>query len=291
MSQFFNQNKEELIKNFKTEVLDHVANEPHADDPAVQRTMFAVYVDNEENNFADNYQNIQDKMALPEPEFNVAMPEIDISATQAENDEYLAGKYMQVPEAYVPPRGEVPEVPEIVSISTSKPDLSYREQPAPEYFPAGTNMSAFELGKEWLFGRGPQHRHFPSGSTISNQMAKSVGAEEMQKYAINEYFNKIPKQGEFMDDYVFNFGVSDAMRDADNPASQFIGSWHNGYAVANGNNVDFTVYNKTGLRSLLYGNKVNKATDRDFIPDYYGVPTGTKSQTITWSVPRTYFEK
>lgn len=32
--------------------------------------------------------------------------------------------------------------------------------------------------------------------------------------------------------------------------------------------------------------KIQELTGRDIIPNYYGVPTGTKSQTVTWSVPK-----
>lgn len=186
-------------------------------------------------------------------------------------------------------RKDLPDVAIVTPITISEPDLSYRDEPTPNYLSADQNMSAVDLGKEWLFGKGPNHRNFEPGSRISNEMANSIGAKEIEEYIIKNHGKNIPSQGTFVTNYDFDFGVIDAINEGLNPSSQFVGSWENATAKANGDNIDITVHNNTSLRSLLYGNKLGEALGFDVIADYYGVPTGNKSQSITWSVPRSKF--
>lgn len=94
MQQFLKDHYDQLKANFKTQVLDHVGNEPHMQDAGAVDLAFQTFAQDEERNNKHAYEE---------------QPNIDLSSIQERMDQELMDKNLRVPEEFVPPRGPVPE--------------------------------------------------------------------------------------------------------------------------------------------------------------------------------------
>lgn len=125
MLNFYKKNKQALNKNFKYDVLDHVNNKPFANDQDMRKVMFQEYVKDEHNNYPERYVDYANAEANA--------PTIDISGIEQDTYDALQSKNLQVPTDYARSTKEIPDVIDVIPITISDPDLSYREGPAPEY--------------------------------------------------------------------------------------------------------------------------------------------------------------
>ena len=151
-----------------------------------------------------------------------------------------------------------------------------------------------DLAKVFFSGVGHAEVFFGPDSLVSQEFAQSHMAWKMMKYfADTKYQLNIPDDG-FMFNYDGNFGPKEFFRDlfGGNSASHRIGSYENGFAVVDGENIHFRVTNTMGLHSFMAGNW----TDRLGLPNPFDdIPSennGTRSpssnidMTIQWTIKR-----
>lgn len=151
------------------------------------------------------------------------------------------------------------------------------------------NMTPFDVVQHWMGGNGG-HLDFGPDSQMAQIFSEGRGADYFEHHVVGD-FGSHPPAGDLMDNFDYRgtwgraatnvFGLDSQEF---NPAEFYIGSWEDGVATSDGVSTNFTVNNRMGWNSLVFGRQINEA----FGVEIFGPRASDLTMTISWNKPHQY---
>ena len=173
-------------------------------------------------------------------------------------------------------------------VSTEAADNFYRYTWSPYSDVENDSADYLINGGHWAAGRGPREKFYGVDSVFSKEFASSNMAGNFESAIARKYNGNIPENA-IMRNFDSNFDFEFAT-DLGNSASHLVGSYENGIAVREGDNVRFRVTNTMGRNSFAGGNWVNRLVggngwSNQSSPGQRRGPTQNIDMTIEWTTP------
>jgi len=136
-------------------------------------------------------------------------------------------------------------------------------------------MTPRELVTYWALG-GNGHIDFGPQSVMSQIFSQGNGAHYFEDFVLLNHGTN-PAAGVLVTDFAYVFTWPRAASTL-NAAEHAIGGWNAGVATSTGTSVTYSVWNRMGLNSLLFGRQLEQ---------YFGIQTvgttaGDLTMTVTW---------
>jgi hypothetical protein len=114
--------------------------------------------------------------------------------------------------------------------------------------------TAINMVWEWDRGKGPEHRTF-NNNPVAFSFQDAYRVNQAREFWYKKARNSENYLNTTVTDYKGSFGLVDLFwRAGTDPIEQFVGSYSIQSIVPDGNNnLTFTIWNKTSVKSLLYG--------------------------------------
>ena len=135
------------------------------------------------------------------------------------------------------------------------------------------NMSPADVVKYWKSGKGG-HIDFGPDSEMAKIFSEGNGAKKFEKFVLAKH-GSTPEEGLLVDKFAYTFTWFRASITF-NSAEHVVGSWNNGVAISDGSSITYTIQNRMGLNSLMFGRQLNES---------FGIETvGKTASDLTMSI-------
>ena len=116
-------------------------------------------------------------------------------------------------------------------------------------------MSPADVVKYWASGKGG-HIDFGSESEMAQMFSQGDGAEYFEKFVLAKHGSQ-PEAGLLVDKFAYTFSWGRALTTL-NSAEHAVGSWNNGSAISDGSSIMYTIHNRMGSNSLMFGRQFER---------------------------------
>jgi hypothetical protein len=135
------------------------------------------------------------------------------------------------------------------------------------------NMSPADVVLYWANGKGG-HIDFGPDSKMAQIFSQGDGAKYFENSVLAEHGPQ-PGAGLLVDKFPYTFTWSRAFSTI-NSAEHVVGSWNSGTAISDGSSITYTVHNRMGANSLMFGRQLH---------EYFGIETvGKTASDLTMSI-------
>ena len=138
-----------------------------------------------------------------------------------------------------------------VTITAKRPSWISRQAKAFKNWKSNLEITS-TMTKEWDQGKGPVNRTF-NNDVVANAMRDAWRVNEARDFFYDKYKDESNLTGASVTGYRGDFGIEGLFKAGLDPVEQFVGGYRVNIKVIPGSMLQFTITNKTSVKSALYG--------------------------------------